>query len=142
MTLRDHYLAVIAAAGTLLLVSSCGWTGASRLSPGVTQEAIRSVQLGMSQQEVVRRLGTPKRAYRPQWAAHDNVQTFEFSEPVDGARWYPMLWVHLQDNRVIQVYAKRYVLWGVDDEGVYGLSQSGRGETAAFMITFPESRRK
>jgi len=31
-----------------------------------------------------------------------------------------MLWIHLKDGKVSEVYAKRYVLWGVDDERVYG----------------------
>ena len=54
------------------------------------------------------------------------------------ARWYPMLWVHLADDAVIHVYGKRYVGWGIDDMGVYGLSRNQeQWETPAFEKTFP-----
>jgi len=49
-----------------------------------------------------------------------------------------MLWVHLENGRVDEVVAKRYVWWGVDDEGVYWLSDKHkqRWEARNFESTF------
>ena len=50
-----------------------------------------------------------------------------------------MLWVHLTNNVVREVYAKQYYGWGLDDMGVYGISKDNSFElTNAFYETFPE----
>jgi hypothetical protein len=46
-----------------------------------------------------------------------------------------MLWVHFDNGRVSQVYAKRYAL-GRDDEVVYALSERRGSESPAFEKTF------
>jgi len=47
-----------------------------------------------------------------------------------------MLWVHLRDGVVISVYAKRYIDWGADDVGVYGIENDRQWETSLFEQTF------
>ena len=49
-----------------------------------------------------------------------------------------MLWLYLQDGVLSEVYAKRYILWGHDDEGVYGFSERlPTWESDDFEDTFP-----
>ena len=52
-----------------------------------------------------------------------NEITYYYSKPVMFSKNYPMLWVHFDDDlKVCDVYAKRYIYFGADDEGIYGLA--------------------
>ena len=137
---RSTAKAIVLAAAllTITLVSNGCRTffGDARLSSQVTVESIQQIELGMTQKQAIDLLGAPLDTRRD---VDRNRFTLQFSKPVPGARWYPMLWVHLEDGRVIEVYAKRYILWGVDDEGVYGLTQDRRWGAAEFSQTFPAS---
>jgi outer membrane protein assembly factor BamE (lipoprotein component of BamABCDE complex) len=115
------------------LLALTTWGGGEAIASGVTRDAIRSVRVGMAEDEVVRILGEPLSTTVDQ--AHD-VKTLEYTLPMRRARWYPMLWVHLKGGRVNEVYAKKYVWWGLDDEGVYGLSDKGQWEAPNFESTF------
>jgi hypothetical protein len=119
-----------------LLSSGCGkaWEpfGRAELSERVSVGTIRELRLGMSREEVVALLGEPL----SEGPNHSGFYTLTFSKPVDVAGWYPMLWVHLRDGRVEQVFAKRYVEWGIDDRGVYSLNDGGRWESNEFERTF------
>lgn len=86
----------------------------------------------MTEAQVVQILGYPLVVTTDQTKG---LKTLEFTRAVR-ARSFPMLWVHLQGGRVTEVYAKRYVWWGLDDEGLYGLSGSGQWETPAFEASF------
>jgi hypothetical protein len=58
-----------------------------------------------------------------------------------GARFYPMLWVHLRDGKVAGVYAKRYGLVVIDDDiGIYNLSRTREiaSERPEFKQLFPD----
>jgi len=69
-----------------------------------------------------------------------NTFVMHYARPVRLARWYPMLWVHLTNDVVVEVYAKRYVDWGADDIGVYGLSENQKQwEAEYFVSTFPKN---
>jgi len=103
------------------------------LSAGVRQSTIREVQLGMAPAEVIALLGEPKAR-----EVSDDRLTLTFSAPVRGARQFPMLWVHFRTDRVVEVYGKRYFMFGVDDEGAYGLSERGKWEARYFEETFPK----
>ena len=61
-----------------------------------------------------------------------------YSRPTRWVRTYPMLWIHLRSGRVDSIYAKRYLAFGLDDEGVYGYStaQQPWGGDARFRETF------
>jgi hypothetical protein len=59
----------------------------------------------MSESEVTAILGAPLSTKLDQTRG---VKTLEYARPVRGARWYPMLWVHLREDRVVEVYAKKY----------------------------------
>jgi hypothetical protein len=135
MTIRK--LTLVAAATTASLSVCWLCRGGQDLSSAVTAERIKAVRVGMSQAEVVACLGEPKEVYWSEWVGSQRRLTLQFSQPVAGVRWYPMLWVHLQNGTVAEVYAKRYVLWGADDEGVYGLDEQGRWEAESFGPTFP-----
>jgi hypothetical protein len=66
-----------------------------------------------------------------------NHRRMDYTRPVyGGARWYPMLWIHLKTGRVSSVYGKRYVTWGLDDEGVYLAAEWQRWESKVFEQTF------
>ena len=117
-------------------LGACGSPFASsNLSSGVTTTSVQAITIGMSEAQVVRLLGAPL----SRSTSADGRLTLQFSRPVEGARSYPMLWVHFRNGKVDEVYAKRYVFWGVDHEGVYGLSAThGRWATSAFEQTFPK----
>jgi len=63
--------------------------------------------------------------------------TLTYSKPAYFAKWYPMLWIHLRNDKVFDVYAKRYTDWGLDDVGVYGTGNDRQWETDLFEQTFP-----
>ena len=114
-----------------------GWWithGVSRLANGVTVEGIRAVRNGMAEEEVLAILGPPL-GRRPS-RHHPDLITLTYSKPAYFAKWYPMLWVHLRDGKVLEVYAKRYIDWGTDDVAVYGTG-NGQWETDLFEQTFP-----
>ena len=127
MTTTSRLLIAVLFAGSL---TSC--VGAD-LSSGVRQGSIRAVELGMSPPEVIALLGEPKSR-----EVADARLTFVFSAPVHRARQYPMLWAHFEDDRVVEVCGKRYIMFGIDDEGAYGLSDRGKWEARCFAETFPE----
>ena len=115
-----------------------GWWvshGGSRLAKGVTVESIRAVENGMTEEEVVAILGNP--IERAPSVNYPDAITLAYSKPTYFAKWYPMLWVHLRNDRVVDVYAKRYIDWGTDDVGVYGTGNDRQWETDLFEQTFP-----
>lgn len=107
----------------------------SRLAESVTVESIRAVQNGMTEEEVVAILGNP--VERTPSVSYPDAITLTYSRPAYFAKWYPMLWVHLRNDSVVEVYAKRYIGWGGDDIGVYGTGNDRRWETDLFEQTFP-----
>lgn len=109
--------------------------GSSRLAEGVTIEAIRAVESGMTEEEVIAILGGP--VGRAPSVNHPDAITLTYSKPAYFAKWYPMLWVHLRNDRVFEVYAKRYIAWGSDEVGVYGAENEPQWETDLFEQTFP-----
>lgn len=122
----------------LITLISIGWRvthGGSRLAEGVTVEAIRAVQNGMTEEQVVAILGGP--VERAPSVNYPDAITLTYSKPAYFAKWYPMLWIHLRNGRVSDVYAKRYIDWGIDDVGVYGAGNDRQWETSLFEQTFP-----
>ena len=130
----------------------CNPMGQSDLAPGVGCAAIRKVRLGMTEAEVLAILGPPlekKENYTGgmtcgptgcQPAYPPGRTQLIYSREVPGARWYPMLWVYLDHGHLSEVYAKRYIVWGADDIGVYDLSLGARTkawERSEFEETFP-----
>ncbi len=121
-----------------IFVIAIGWRithRVSRLAEGITVESIRAVQNGMTEEEVVAILGNP--VERAPSVSYPDAITLTYSRPAYFAKWYPMLWVHLRNDSVVEVYAKRYIGWGGDDIGVYGTGNDRRWETNLFEQTFP-----
>jgi hypothetical protein len=88
----------------------------------------------MTRAEVERVLGTPL-AEEQEEPGH---LVLTYSRPPFAARFYPMLWVHLRDGKVAEVYAKRYGFWVIDDDiGIYGLSKETNFERPEFTQLFP-----
>jgi hypothetical protein len=118
------------------VLTACG--GAELASRRVTVRNIAHVSLGMSQDEVVATLGPPFSVEPEPYQASD-AQVMNYSRPAKNARWYPMLWVHLRGGAVAEVYAKRYVWWGTDDEGIYLLSpKHPHPDATGLTKAFPE----
>jgi hypothetical protein len=116
-----------------IFAGGCGGR-ADLSSPLIDASSIRRVQLGMTESEVVSILGQPFSVEgRTDEPRH---RVMNFSCPA-GGYWYPMLWVHLRDGRVNEVYAKRYEGW--DDASVYSLTSERRWESPHFGETFPPS---
>ena len=105
-----------------LLVAACGFSygcvGTSHAAGSlVTKKHIRAVRIGMSQNELEQTLGAPISVQ----IYSDDHRELTYTRWPTGARYYPMLWVHMTGNRVIEVYAKRYGWWLIDDDiGIYG----------------------
>ena len=100
------------------------------LPPKVNVQNIRLIQLGMSREQVISILGDPFFIEKKDEKYFgSNADTMHYSlKPAYLSCWYPMLWVHLKDDKVVEVCAKRYILWGVDDIGVYGLTDDSHWE--------------
>jgi hypothetical protein len=92
--------------------------------PLVTRDRIRDIGVGMSRSDVERILGKPMDV---EVEERDHLVLTYTRRPF-GARYYPMLWIHLRNDKVSEIYAKRYGLWVIDDDiGIYG-----RGSEPAF----------
>jgi hypothetical protein len=114
--------------------------GAHDLSSGVTTQTIRAVALGMTEAQVITLLGEPL----ARETREDGRHTLQFSRPVTGVSWYPMLWVYFRNGQVTGIYAKRYILWLGDDNIVYLISANPRIPAyipSEFEKTFPSSKR-
>ncbi len=116
-----------------------GWfvmQSGNHLADRVSIEAIRALQVGMTEEEILSIIGEPFDITHS--SVDPFIMTFTYSKRVPFARWYPMLWVHFQDGKVIEVYAKRY-FWG-DDIGIYAVEINGSWETPLFEQSFPSAR--
>jgi len=124
------------ALGAWVTLSACADAGRD-LGAQVTRDAIRSIRVGMTRADVEGILGAP--FSEDQEELGDVVLTY--SRRPFGARFYPMLWVHLRDGKVGSVYAKRYGLVVIDDDiGIYNLSSSREiaSERPEFNQLFPD----
>ena len=89
----------------------------------------------MSRAEVGRILGAPFSEAQEE----PGHVVLTYSRRPFGARFYPMLWVHLHDGNVGEIYAKRYGLWVIDDDiGIYGLSDETNFERPQFIQPIPD----
>lgn len=124
----------------------------SELGPGVTKAGIRRIHAGMSEAEVIQLIGEPfDRTHgggricrvdgggcRDVDPGRETLVYFRPYSPSGGTRLPgPMLWVHLEKDRVVEVYAKRHNLF--DSDGVYVSPASwlDGGESPDFETTFP-----
>lgn len=126
---------LLAVFGLTLSLAGCSGVSKADVAPGASPSAIRSLRLGMSVSEVKAKLGPPVST-----ETDDHRVVLVYSKPVTGVRAYPMLWVRFDENdQLREVYAKRYFLWGVDDEAVYLLSEksSPAWEADDFAECFP-----
>jgi hypothetical protein len=90
----------------------------------------------MTRQDVEAALG-PAFAAEPEPSLGETRVVMTYTRPPALAYSYPMLWVHLEGGRVIEVYAKRYVWWGIDNTGIYLLSKDvQRPETSGLVEAF------
>jgi hypothetical protein len=139
----------------LAALASLGCGRGQHLSTGVTAERVLQLRPGMTYAEVVNIVGEPFEMERelpphkegsvtvvgrkePTYDPNGSHVTLTYSRRVGGVWSYPMLWVHLRAGRVDEVYAKRYFMFGVDDEGIYGYSTGKRpwGDAGRLRETF------
>ncbi len=124
MTL-DVFRAIVVVAGLSVLGTACV-SSSDVSSASVTASRIELIRLGLSQSEVEAILGRAFTVKSVPELGPDRI-VMNYTRPTRLAYSYPMLWVHLNAGRVSEVYAKQYILWGIDDSGIYLLS----AETAA-----------
>ena len=105
----------------------------------VTRDHIRAIRLGMTRADVEALLG------KPFAENHDEPDhTFlTYSRKPSGVRFFPMLWVHLQNGKVSGVYSRRYDRLLVhDDVPVYWLEgdirMEGNQDDPGFNELFPK----
>ena len=95
----------------------------SNLTERVSVKKILEIKVGMTQNEVLGIIGKPFEIEQ----SYQNKTTFVYSKPVKYSRNYPMLWVHFdKNNKVYGVLAKRYIYFGLDDEGIYHVSTGNK----------------
>jgi outer membrane protein assembly factor BamE (lipoprotein component of BamABCDE complex) len=121
---------VVLAVSTFLFTVACA--SGRNFAPSINAEKIRAVKLGMTRGEVEKLLGPPvleKDVF--------SLRSLQFTDDRTLAYSYPMLWVNLEKDVVVEVYAKKYVKFGFDDEGVYRFAaDSGVSEGPAFAELF------
>jgi SmpA/OmlA family protein len=131
-TLRGRSLLPLVLTASIA-VSACVGTGRD-LGTQVTRDHVRAVRLGMTRAEVEQLLGQP---FDEKQEEPGHIVLTYSRRPV-ASRFYPMLWVHLRNGKVGEVYAKRYGLWVIDDDiGIYGLSDGTKFERSEFSELFP-----
>lgn len=132
--MRSKVIALLTAG---LLVVGCVGTGAD-MGPLVTRDRVRAIKVGMTQPEVRDILGEPISVDSLVWQNDETVR-LTYTRHTLTARFHPMLWVHLRDGRVREVYAKRYGSWILDDDiGIYVLNAERRWESPVFERVFPQ----
>jgi hypothetical protein len=102
--------------------------------PRDTTSNVRKIQLGMSRQDVERWLGQPLSVEEDGYGGK-NTESLVYFRRLPPPIQYPMLWVHLRDGKVFEVYAKRH--YTLDSYGVYVLSADLHWESPEFTATFP-----
>ncbi len=76
---------------------------------------------------------TPPKEYGDRWG------TMTYSRDMFLVRSYTMLWIHLEDGRVREVYAKLYRTWSFDGElSLYVRRASEHWEMPEFDLMFRE----
>ena len=141
--MRAQGRAVAALAMLLVDCIACTEIGSS-LGPEVTPQAVRSIRVGMTRPQVEGILGPPTAFSKEHGEtvfskdAPDRWDLMTYQGYKFRARWYPVLWVHLEDGRVVSVYAKRYGFWLDDDWGIYSQSASEHWESPEFERFFPK----
>jgi len=131
---RLHQLSRRLTLATVALVASACLTQ-SNLPRDVTTSNVRKVQLGMSRQEVEQQLGQPLSVEQDGYGGK-NTESLVYFRRLTPPIEYPMLWVHLRDGKVFEVYAKRH--YTLDSYGVYVLSADLHWESPQFTATFPD----
>jgi outer membrane protein assembly factor BamE (lipoprotein component of BamABCDE complex) len=107
----------------IIVVFSYSFSGFnSNKNIGINTSKIRAVKVGMSVGKVISILGKPiqiKDRYE------SKGKTFTYTKVPKYAMEYPMLWVHFDNKKKVEaVFAKRYILWGMDDECIYALDSN------------------
>ena len=83
----------------------------------INTQKIRAITVGMSMENIISILGKPIQIAD----RYDKKgKTFTYTKVPKYKMTYPMLWIHFDKNaKVNQVFAKKYILWGADDECIY-----------------------
>ncbi|RKI41889.1 outer membrane protein assembly factor BamE [Corallococcus sp. AB004] len=113
---RDRLFLGLVSTGAALFYAGLGvpWSG-SHLAPGLSAEKVRSVSPGMSEDEVVQRLGVPlARDVTPGGHSY-----WDYAKPVSKVRQYPWVYVFFEAGRVSAVEVELKTFWGIDEEVLY-----------------------
>ena len=102
---------------------------------GVNSEKIKKIKVGMNSEKVISILGMP---FKSEKKISSEGVMYTYTNPVKYSLNYPMLWIHFdKELKVREVYAKRYILFGADDECIYLLnSNSNPFEEQKFSYCF------
>ena len=114
----------------------------SNLATDVTQQQIEAIEIGMSRDEVIATLGEPW-SVEPfeDGVAETDRTVMNYGRFILPVKSFPMLWVHLEDDHVVAVYAEVHYGIGagrsLDETAVYSLSAEDQWQTAEFEMLFP-----
>ncbi|WP_147468362.1 MULTISPECIES: outer membrane protein assembly factor BamE [Corallococcus] len=112
----DRLFLGLVSTGAVLFYALFGfpWSG-SHLAPGLSAEKVRSVSPGMSEAEVIQRLGPPL----ARKVSASGRLSWDYAKPVPKVRQYPRVFVTFEAERVSAVVVELKTFWGVDKELLY-----------------------
>lgn len=119
-----------------IVISAVACYTKENLAPKVTAANIRRIEMGMSRAQVEEILGPPL-SVDSKDERFVGGETLAYSQQAGRLRKYSMLWVHLKDDQVVEVYAKRKNL--ITEEMLYQRNLSHRGGAGLEMDRFAQS---
>jgi len=117
--MRNKILIIIFSLLVIFLFSLYFLNKSSNSNSRINTDNIKLIQVGMTVENVVAILGKPLKITN---RYENRGKTFTYTEKQENKMTYPMLWVHFdRESKVDIVFAKKYILWGADDECIYNL---------------------
>ena len=119
----------------LLLICFKIFGTSSDVVKGVNSEKIKIIKVGMNSENVISILGKPFKSGKK---ISSEGFIYTYTNPVKYSLNHPMLWIHFdKELKVREVYAKRYILFGADDECIYLLNSNYNSiEQKKFLYCF------
>jgi len=108
-------LAMVMAVALLLALAAFVGRKAPEFRSALTEGTVRAIDVGWSSQQLVETLGEPFENV----TLADGTEIWRYARQHSTAREYAAVDVHLRDGVVLDVVAKRMVLWGIESEYVY-----------------------
>jgi len=129
--MRKIFLIIIGSLLVIFLFLLCFSNKSSNRRSLINTDNIELIKIGMKVEDVVTILGKPLKITN---RYENKGKTFTYTEKQENKMTFPMLWVHFdKELKVDEVFAKKYFLWGMDNECIYILDS--KDDNPKFMNT-------